>query len=94
MRLLRWLAEPIVGYRWERYSLWLLVILALTGCASTLTPEEREWRAAIDAENWALCERVYREARVMIVYTEPSMVKRDLVVNECKRVLGDYYADY
>lgn len=82
----------------------LITALALTsGCATQLTPEEREWRRGIDAENWRLCEMVYQRQNVVIVSDHPHVrhrrhrpheIQSDLVANQCRRVLKEYWAEY
>lgn len=80
---------------------WLLPFL-LFGCASTMTAEEVEYQRQLDRENWALCEAVYKEARQYTLHighvhrrgVEPKWyeIKDDLTSNDCRRVLGPYYA--
>ncbi len=81
-------------------------LLFLFGCASNLTEAEREWRHGIDRENWRLCERVYQQQGVATVHIGHSHrydsrrppriwhVRDDLRVNNCQRILGNYWADY
>ena len=83
----------------------LAVFLIMIGCASELTEEERLERThmnqAIDAENWALCELVYKRrgewtlhmnhshSKMRRIY--PWMVESDLQVNNCRMILRDYW---
>lgn len=80
----------------------LLFFLLLAGCA-TLTEKEKEERAyneQIDRENWELCQEVYRRSGVATYSRHshhnqhrPHEIRDDLMVNECRRVLGPYWAD-
>lgn len=79
----------------------LPLFLIFLGCATTITPEEREWREAIDAENWKMCEYAYQKAgRPTIHYhlhghhVRSWMIRDDLGDNHCKSVLGKYWIEY
>ena len=83
-----------------------LPLILLVGCASNLTEGEREWREGIDRENWALCERVYRDQRRPTLHVghthkyegrrPPKIwhVRDDLRTNYCRSVLGRYWVNY
>lgn len=82
----------------------LLATVILTGCAGTLTQEEIEWRDGIDRENWRNCERVYQQQRIATIHIDHRHgprdrvrawdIRSDLHVNNCRAILGDYWADY
>lgn len=77
-------------------------LVGLGGCA-TYTPEEREWRQGIDAENWTLCQLAYRQAgkptwskhdhRRHLPHRSHEIAE-DLMVNNCRMVLGEQWIDY
>ena len=79
-------------------------IALCAGCASTLTPEEREYQQAIDLENWVMCEKVYEQYGKWTIHRDHShtrarpyprgFVKQDLADNNCRKVLGEYWAEY
>lgn len=80
----------------------ILIALALAGCATPLTEEEREYQHQINRENLAMCEKAYLKAgRAMVsdhghdrgTKHTNSQIRRDLRVNRCKRVLGKYWAE-
>ena len=80
----------------------VVMLIAVAGCA-TVNEDEREWRQGIDAENWSLCELVYRQNGKATVHNNhdyshkhisPIDLKMDLGFNNCKRILGDYWASY
>ena len=48
--------------------LFLLFFITLFGCAYTLTPDQREWRRHIDAENWRSCVALYRDSGVYTLH--------------------------
>lgn len=93
----------------------LIVLFALSlGTSCTTQPlteaelEARDYRRAIDKENWRVCELAYKQAGRYTVHTEhihdsngnprglPEIwaVKRDLADNNCRMMLGEYWADY
>ena len=82
---------------------YLLLILLLAGCAETRTQDEIEWRRAMDRENWTLCAKVYEQAGVPTYHRghvhrrnavdKIEWVRADLMHNNCRRVLGPYWAD-
>ena len=65
--------------------------------------EEKKDRAAykqnIDIENWAVCERIYRQMDTPTIHMDhehgkhkkirPWMIKRDLQTNMCRVVIGE-----
>ena len=79
-----------------------LAYLALVGC-TTMTPEEAEWAEHHDRLNWELCQLAYRSSHVRMAYSDHMHgkhrkhrwhdVKSDLAENNCKRVLGKYWAE-
>ena len=85
-------------------KLWYPVALALlVGCVSAaINSEEREYREAIDKENWGMCMAAYQRAGKPTYHfyhrghgdPKPYQIKEDLVVNGCKRVLGRYWVEY
>lgn len=79
----------------------LLALILLCGCAETLTKEEIEWRRGIDRENWALCQRVYKQAGEYLVFDhahndneKTALLRSDLARNNCRMVLRDYWIKY
>jgi hypothetical protein len=79
-----------------------LIILA-SGCASTLTNEERLWRESVDNENWELCQLVYRKHGQPTFSTHahgvgkghrPEDVRDDLRSNNCRMTLRSYWIEY
>jgi hypothetical protein len=85
-------------------------ILILCGCASKpLTEEqieEREWNRAMDRENWALCEQLYKQAGKPTYHIDHShskgvgksrnrhwWIESDLLTNQCRRVLRDEWLE-
>ena len=80
----------------------LIALLLLSGCASNLSVEDREWREGIDRENWQMCDSAYNRARVVVYHMDHRhgrnavwwQIKSDLVHNHCRKVLGKYYAEY
>lgn len=81
----------------------LLLLLLLAGCATTQTPEEREWKYQMAVENYNLCAEVYRRAGIAMVHRDHLHSERakvgihdlehDLAFNRCKAVLGKYWAE-
>ena len=91
----------------ETFKLLALVFLFLGGCATTLTDEERavrEWKRGVDMENWLICENIYAYHGKATMHVDhvhrnnnsvsPVMIKQDLSVNDCRKILGDYYMEY
>ena len=80
-------------------SLFFVVLLAIAGC-STMPAEQvaqqREWREGIDSQNYQLCEQVYNQFGHSFnrVFDTGLNVKATLQANECKHVLGKYWASY
>lgn len=84
-----------------RYLLPLILLLA--SCAETKTQDEIEWDRAMDRENWALCEKVYQQSGVVTYHVGhshqkgrkiyPHEIKSDLAMNDCRQVLGPYWAE-
>ena len=83
---------------------WVCVVVAfltVSGCA-TYDAEERAYRDAIDAENWRMCELVYQQAGASTYHRDHEHnhrvrwddIKKDLMDNRCKVLLGDYWAEY
>lgn len=80
---------------------WLLII----GCA-TQDPRDVEYRRAVDAHNWALCEQAYIRNSIPTVHNNhshgkpmsPAMaavaVRDDLAIHRCRQVLGHYWSEY
>ena len=79
------------------------------GCATNrLSTEEVDYRRQIDAENWHLCQKVYKENHVTTVHVDHIhqsdgsirdprryyFVRSDLNNNSCQRVLGQHWIDY
>ena len=74
----------------------ILGALILSGCATSQTPEEREWARAQARLNWENCQQAYRDhiPSLFLHYQHepgeerPIDITSDLAFNECKRVLG------
>lgn len=75
-------------------------ILMLVGCASNLTPDEIEYRDAERAEQWRLCEMVYKangvptvhmghshDRRYERLHSQKEAIRSDLLHNDCRRIL-------
>lgn len=88
-------------------TLVLIALLSVASCATLpLTEEEefvRDYNRSINRENWALCEKVYREWGEPTHHkdhTHPSdgkgvkewMINNDLFDNQCRQILGEYWA--
>lgn len=90
---------------WEIVKLAVVVLfgvaaLAIMGC-STMTPEQVEWKRAMDYENWNTCMAVYEAHGVHTVHMDHSHsgirnkgrtprwehVKADLRDNNCRIML-------
>jgi len=88
----------------------LFLLLFLTGCVTQMTEVEREqrlWKLQIDRENWSLCQLAYKSQNVPMLHrdhthiggktvgvTEKTALRSDLQTNQCRRILGDYWATY
>lgn len=83
----------------------LLVLLPmLVSCANDkITDDEREWREAMDRENWHNCRAAYARHNVFTVSThthgrhrthKANEIKDDLRKNNCKVVLGKEWIYY
>lgn len=79
-----------------------VAVVSLYGCA-TISEEEqfrREYNESLDRERWQLCQRIYRQHGKYTVSRHshdrrrtsgrhgPSEVKDDLIVNQCRMVIG------
>ena len=79
-----------------------LFFLLLTAC-SPLTEREQEEKAyndEIDRQNWELCQEIYKKAGVATYSRHAHKgrhrsheVRDDLFLNNCRKVLGPYWAD-
>ncbi len=80
-----------------------LLVLALLGACSPLQPKEglREGEL-IARENWRMCALAYKKAGRYTVHNyhrsgtsvpKYYQIKEDLVINNCRRVLGPYWID-
>ncbi len=81
---------------------YLLLFLLLAGCAETRTRDEIEWDRQMDRENWALCMKAYEHAGKPTFHrghihgrgaNRLEWIRTDLMDNNCRRVLGPYWAD-
>jgi hypothetical protein len=82
-----------------------IVYFTATGC-TTLSHDEQEWRKAMVYENWELCEMVYEDAGLSTIHRNHThrrggrvhgmdrltAARLDLRDNQCRQVLGDYWA--
>jgi len=81
-----------------------LAIAVLCGCSATpLNPLDRQLQHAIDAENWDLCQRSYNKTRDTRMASRHDHsrrhggrhttweVRQDLIINNCRVVLGKYW---
>lgn len=75
---------------------YLLPLILLSGCASTMTDDEREYEQAEDYHQLALCEKVYEQLGAQMVSHHMHRdgrrhrhweVKEDLRLNQCDRLL-------
>ena len=83
-----------------RYCCLSLILLA--GCASSPLSEDeqfkRDWKHAMERENWAACERAYEQVGKATLHWDHThrkhrkiyqwMIKRDLADNNCHYILG------
>jgi len=91
-----------------RYSIYSLTIiyLSISGCATLTEAEkfERDTQHSYDAENWMLCEMIFKYHNVPTTHFDhehgerdiirPWMIRSDLLVNRCRTVIKrDYWAD-
>lgn len=89
---------------------YLIILVAAcllgAGCASS-SPEEAAYRRSIDRENYQLCQAVYLSSKQVMIHldhlhgsagvrglTEREAIRSDLSINDCRQVLGPYWADY
>ena len=86
----------------------LPLLLLLASCASNLTADQMQWRQGIDNENWDNCERVYLSSAVYTLHIGHTHSKRDvrlgkvsdrdirddLMTNNCRFILRDYWIEY
>lgn len=82
----------------------LMALFALlVGCASQdLTRDEIEYRHGVDYLNWLTCMKAYHDNGRSTVHTYPASVRKpthhevrsDLIGNNCRWVLGEYWAEY
>lgn len=95
-----------------KIAIMLLAILLAGGCASTLTEEQqqekewdREWKQGIDAENWRMCELMYKQAGKGTLHVDHQHDRRgpprhweirsDLMYNQCQMHMKDeYWSEY
>jgi hypothetical protein len=82
----------------------------LGACSTVLTEDElfaRDWKRGIDAQNWELCDYAYRKAGRPTVHRDhrhtrhgirhmnpDAAIRSDLLQNDCRIVLRDYWIDY
>ena len=73
-----------------------LLPLILVGCATELTPDEREYRDNENAAKWELCKEIYKaHGKPTISYHDHGPhkthkaweVRDDLMHNQCHRLL-------
>lgn len=65
---------------------------------------EREARRSIDLENWEMCNAAYNASRYYTIHSNhrhcrtcrdrPWIVRKDLLDNNCRQVLRDYWIKY
>jgi len=76
-----------------------LLTLLLVGCASTLTPDERQYRDVENALKWDACQKIYAEhgkptiskhAHGRTRKHRPHEVREDLILNNCQSILRDW----
>ena len=82
----------------------LLMMCGFAACATqNLSPEEVEWRRHVDQQNWLLCQYVYKKSNAILrsdhVHIKgrrhtPQEVRSDLMKNNCRLVLRDYWIEY
>lgn len=66
----------------------------------------QEYNRGIDAENWRLCQKLYNQAGKGMLHVDhqhtrrdrgrvrPWMIRSDLMYNQCRRYLRDYWIDH
>ena len=85
---------------------YLTLIIALGSCSNTPPTEEelfeREYNEGIDKANWVVCTKKYLQQGEPTYHkghthdrsrVRPIDVRFDLIDNNCKRILGDSWAD-
>lgn len=93
-----------------RCSIYFLIFICLgiSGCATQpLSYEEieaRDWRRGIDRENWEMCMAAYKQADRYTVHVNHegtpqhhrriNNIRSDLLVNQCRWVMRNYWIDY
>ena len=89
----------------KMFMMCVMAWLGATGCAApVLTAAELEYHHVIDRENWTMCKMAYRQAGKHMIHMDnrgetvdqisTRVISHDLVLNQCSRVLGDYWAGY
>lgn len=80
----------------------LVSMLILSGCAGEPLTEdelfERDYKRAMDLENWAACEKAYNDQGRPTWHMDHRhgerdrirqwMIKKDLIDNNCRAILG------
>lgn len=84
-----------------------IVLLSVASCASKPRTEEeqlvRDYNQAMAVENYEMCAKVYKLARAPMYHEDHGhpdngrgvkawMIKRDLLVNRCRMILGERWA--
>jgi len=82
----------------------LLFLLASCAPLTELQKEEREYRSDIDRENWYMCNKAYSAHGAPTIHYDHRHgrrdnvrswdIKSDLMVNQCRSILGEAWADY
>jgi len=89
--------------------LFLILVMLILSCADLSVEqqqearEQAEWNDAADRENWRMCAEAYRQTRHATVHFDHTHedsdrvnimdIRRDLVVNGCRGVLGGYWVE-
>ncbi len=95
-------------YKGDRIEMTAIIVLfiaiaaACIGGCSTMTPDEREALHARNVINWERCKveyaSVYKKTRTNHGHRrgfphKAYEIRDDLLVNNCRRVLGKYWVD-
>ena len=79
----------------------ITLVVALSGCASNLTVEEREYNRGVDSHNWETCELLYQRAGVPYITGMSTRIRKqslrhyevlhNLRINRCRVVIPCKY---
>jgi len=92
----------------SKFMLSIGVVLLFACTTTPLTEEEKEWRWQTDAENWLMCELVYKNSNAPTIHydhrhrsdgtvyhmNKQAAIRLDLMMNMCRLYLKDYWIEY